>query len=713
MEIQTLNGSALLLTLSIGSALLFLIYWLYPKGVAPDTGFVRSVLRLLRFGAVAGLLILLLHPVVRFRHRNIRLPVVGLLLDDTISMTVLDNGRLRGGFLRSLNQSRPILDLGKRARVMTGLFSNRLDTLTPLEIDSMTFSGASTDLSRMLYDFQEQTAAEPVRSLILISDGRMSTGENPLYAARSCGYPIHTLVLGDSVQKPDLILEDVVANSVVYVDNPVQLNLMIRSPGFSDRVATVTLRSGQQILDQKKLRLTSEQAGHPLQLEFTPRQTGLQKLTVELSRFENEVTDENNRREIHVQVLKRRIRVALVAGRPSPDAGYINRFFSNHPDLDLETYTLRNDGSFYEGAFPSSQSLQETDVLFLADAPTRGFPRPVFRTIQQALETGVSLLWMAGPEMDLNQMKLISALLPFTEMQSAEERLVSIEQTEAGRRHPVTRIIRPGGDDASQGWHQLPSIYSGWLRLEPREGAAVLAQSETGIPLITAFHSGPVKTVALTGSGWYRLDMLMKGVGRDNQLIRSIFENSLRWLALHESVQPVQLQTDKGIVRAGEDVMIHVNVYGGLNQIAEHARVSGTVRFRQNNIQLEFETRGEGRYRALYRSFEGGEHQIAVQACYDDQVLGSDTASVMIDAFHPEYMDTRSNPGLMRSISRATGGRFGTPDSLASIVNAIQYPPFSEEKISEWNPLEALWILILLILILSTEWFIRIRNGML
>ncbi|NQT26109.1 VWA domain-containing protein [candidate division KSB1 bacterium] len=709
MNLQLQSEHALLLILTVVPVVLYLVYWLYPQTASSDAGWLCRLLRVLRFITIALLLFLLVHPLITFHHTRIKHPVVGLLLDDSQSMTVTDNGQSRGKTLSALLQDPAIKDLRSRANVLTGLFSNQMDTLTFQPVDSLSFQGIVTNFARTFQDFENIRTTESVRDLILISDGRMSAGENPLRIAQSFRIPIHTIVIGDSAQKPDLILDHVEVNPIVYVGQPVQFNFLVRSPGFTNQIATATLRADNQILTQKKIALISDQAGHPIQLEFTPEQPGFQKIVIELSRFENEMTYENNQREIYVQVLKRKIQIVLIAGQPSPDVGGIMRILTKNPDLDLKLFTLRDPGSFYEGAFPSAHVLQEADVLLLIDVPTRGFPQAAYRSIQQALQSGVSLLWMAGSEIDHSQLQPISTFIPFSAMQSTEAQLVAMQRTETGRSSPITQT---GSDDVSQ-WQRLPSIYSGWSRLEPKKEAAVLVESEAGVPLITAFHSGQYKTVALTGSGWTRLDMLMRGIGGDNQVIRTLFENSLRWLALRESIQPVQLEMEKRIYRAGEEMVVLARIFDDILRPVNGARVRGIIQSDEFQNPLTFEQLGEGRYRSNARSFAPGENQIMIQANLQDQMIGRDTVSVMIESFNPEYLNTRANPRMLRSIARATGGRFGTVDSLASILNGIQYSPISEENIIEWKPFGSLWILILLILMLSMEWLIRKRSGML
>lgn len=705
MTLELQGSHALLLLLTVTPIVLFLVWRLYSRTALFESGRMRRVLRALRIAATALVLLLLLHPWVRFRRTETRKPVVGLLLDRSASMTVADDGRTRGETLRKLLRIPAMEDLRSRAGIWTGLFSAGLDTAVSGPPDSLSFRGPSTDFAQTFRDVRTLQSEHPLRSILLISDGRMCAGGPPLQEARALRIPVHAVVIGDSVQKPDLVLDRTDIRSVAYEGRPVQVDVRIRSPGFAGRTVPVTLQSGERVLDRKSVRLVSDLAGQPARLEFTPDETGFQHVSVQLPRLDNEVTHENNQRDVIVRVLKRRIRAVLIAGLPDPDVGWFRRVLSGLPDVEVRTFTFRGSGRFYEGVLPSAQALQETDVLILLDAPAPGFPDSAIRAVQEALGAGAPLLWIAGPGV---LHRPVAEFLPFRLMQSGPRRPVEIRPTEAGLGSSLFKSEHGPID-----WQRLPSVYSGWSGLEPVQEAAVLAESESGVPLITQIHSKQHKTVALTGSGWRRLDMLMRGIGEEGRMIRVFLENSLRWLMIRESVRPVRIETGKRIFRAGENMTVDVRVLDAVLRPVDDAAVRGGIRSESTETPLRFESVGDGLYRASARSFDPGEHRIVVQAHVQDRPAGRDTLTVMVEPFNPEMLNTTANPRLLRSIARATGGRFGTADSLASILGAMQHAPTAETKTTEWAPLGSWPVLLLLILLLTAEWLIRKRAGML
>jgi hypothetical protein len=92
--------------------------------------------------------------------------------------------------------------------------------------------------------------------------------------------------------------------------------------------------------------------------------------------------------------------------------------------------------------------------------------------------------------------------------------------------------------------------------------------------------------------------------------------------------------------------------------------------------------------------------------------MGKDTTKFSITSFNPEFLNTNANPELLQGLADVTGGKSGPPDSLFNIVQAMNFPgreSISTREIELYNlPL----LLVVIIVLLSLEWFIRKRKGM-
>ncbi len=714
IHIQFLTPHAVLWLVPGIAICLFLSIFAYRQTLPPLAKGWRIFLAGLRFSALLLLLFVLLQPVIQVTRRSIRPKIVGLLWDGSRSMEVSDHSIVRSDILNRIDTYPNLKPLESRYNVQSFLFSDRLDSIPPNSQVGLSFTGTATDLAAILAAFQKRDVDRHVCAAILVSDGRITQGANPIRTAQTFGFPIHTVRIGESAEKADLILDDVKAIAVAYVDNTTQIEAVVRAPNLGGKAGEIQLRRNGEILSRKSLVLPAEGGEVRAELPFTPRESGFQKLQVVLPRLEDEFTDENNARDITIQVLKRKMSVLLLAGAPGVDIGFFRRMLAADPDVDLTIRTAKQDGGFYEGAMPSTSELRDFDLFVFLDFPSREVAEPAWMAIRQTLvEDGAPLFLSLGKHVNLQRLSQIQFRLPVVLAQNSTEREVHVSLTAEGRVHPVMQIHESEAEN-DRAWEGLPTLFSSWRSIRLQNNSQVLGETDRnpGMPLIVVGQMGQTKSLMVLGTGLARWDLMMQGIGEGNTVVRGFIEKSFRWLVLRENTKPVRVATDKRVYRAGETMKISVQAVDGLSNPVNDARIHGTLETASARQEIRFSPTEAGSYDATARSFEAGDGRIVVEASRGDQQFGRDTTDFTISRFSPEFLDTRSDPDLMKALAGATGGLSVSPDSLDAIIKTIDCPPEIVEKTREFSPLGSVWVLVLVLLLLSAEWFFRKRRGL-
>ena len=92
--------------------------------------------------------------------------------------------------------------------------------------------------------------------------------------------------------------------------------------------------------------------------------------------------------------------------------------------------------------------------------------------------------------------------------------------------------------------------------------------------------------------------------------------------------------------------------------------------------------------------------------------MGRDTTEFLVMPFNAELENLRSNPSLLRAVSRITGGGSVELAQMDSLINSLYFP--SHENITHrrfvFNRHPA--IMVLLLLLLGAEWWYRKRKDM-
>ena len=697
-------------------------FWIYRHTIPPVSGYYRGLLIFFRIAALVILGFILFGPVLHITTTRTKQPDVGLLIDASASMQIADDEKMRGETIRELLQSDPIKNLENRYRLMPYLFAENATVMEPFNPDSLAFNGFATDIAQAIRTIQENKGERILGGVLLISDGVYNSGENPLREIEDSDFPIYTVVIGDTLIKPDIILNQTMTNEITYVGNRVPVELSIRGPGFSGRRISLRLLKTGEILDQAVVTIPPHGREISHRLHFSPQEPGFDKMMVEITQLDGELTFVNNRRELYVKVLKSKFRVLLAADAPSPDFSFIKRLLSKDENIELITRTQKYGGSYYEGAFPGLSELRSIDLVILMGVPSRTTPRNTWNQLAEIFRnTKKPLFILTNNSTDNEKLRDIEALLPFSQLQHIQELSVVPRLTREGGIHPVTRVDENWESNASA-WHHLPPLYSVWNVTGMRPGCQVvvkgmseqesLTSTPEGQPLIMIRHVGGAKSLVVLGPGLYRWVLLMWGTGGTNTVLETFIGNAVRWLVTREEEKPVRFSTNKAVYRSGEGIIFSAQVYDEMYRPVEKALVTVTVKSSSDSTTEQLIDTGEGRYQKVSRYYESGTYHAEAEAVLHERLLGRDRIEFSVSAFNPEFLDNKANPDLMEGLAQMTGGTSGPPDSLSSIVEAMRFPPQNVRSSQEIALYDPIWMMAAIILLLSGEWFIRKRKGM-
>jgi hypothetical protein len=686
-------------------------FWMVRRSGFPAAAGLRRLLILLRSAAYLLILLVLFQAVMRFSGQNREKAVIAVLLDASASMETADDGVSRTRELEILLNSKPFRKFGNRYKLHWFLFSDTLRRLAA-KPDTMASGGNSTDLSLAL----EKTGLDGPDAILVLSDGIFNTGKNPVRQAREAGLPVFTLALGSPSVKPDLILAGVQTNEMVYAGNRTPVRITLRGQGFGGRTADVLLKSEGRILDRASAVIPEDGMDTQVTLHYSFEAPGFRKLTASVQPLQGERSGLNNHGEILVRVLKSRIKVLLLADAPSPDLAFVKRALSSDSTVDVTARTFKNGAEFYEGRFPDVAELDRTDEFWLLDVPGRAFPENAWQGVTAAvLKGGKSVLWITGKDMPRDRIQSLDHYLPVDFGTAGPERPVVPSITEAGRRHP---FLQTGGLERLV----LPPVYSIWPGCRVRPGSQVLMEAfpekpdpeNTGSrPLLIARNAGAGRSAVFALRGLYRWQLMLAGRERGQEAFRTWMGNAVRWLGARDGTKAVRLQAAKPIVRAGEENVISVQAYDESLRPVEGADVR--IRFLEPEGQnaLRLAEGGNGLYSAVMRPFQQGRYRVEAEAVWNGGVLGKDTTEFAVSAFQPEFLDTRARPDVLGAIADETGGRSGPPDSLEAVLDSMRFPEKTVTSIRQWDFAFRPFMLAAILLLLSTEWFIRRRKGML
>ena len=713
----TLDGStvALLLAACVAVAAAILFYRFTVPAVPSRTRLLLSALRSTALGLIA---FLIFAPALRLVTTREQPPLLGLLVDGTESMTLHDGGMPRFRIIDSLLRSAAAGELAASSRVQTFSIASGLQPVSG--VDSLTYTAPVTDLAGAIDALAQRHRRSPFNALLLISDGAYNRGEHPVHAAERLGVPIVAVGVGDTTERRDVLVARVAANSIVYegIESPVDVT--VRSSGVDGERVDVRLQSEGRILASSPLVLARGTREYATRLSYIPEGTGMRKYTVSVTGLNGELTAENNRRTFFARVLKSKLRIVALAGGPSADLTAMRLALGAGDRFDVAAYVQRPSGGWL-GQAPPGAVLDSADCVVLVGFPTGSTPQGFLQNLSQTLASRrTPVLFIGGREVDHAKAQMLGETIPFSAaMPSQTERLVAVEPVASERTNQLLALSRPEGADA---WRRLPPAYTTLTIYAPRPGATTLAEAQAqgglpGGPLILTRSVAGQKTMAILAHGIWRWRLMAQGRPETATLLSDFLTASVEWLTTREDTRSFRVSPGRAALAQGESVDFTAELYDANNRPVPNADVSVTVRSGETRVSAVLQAIGNGRYEGRIEGLPEGDYAFEARATDGQTGLGTDAGRFAVGGVNVEFQDTRMNRAVLQEMATATGGAFFTVDRFDSAVAAVRaLPSFVPERIEDDRRFE-LWTLPALlgavVALLSIEWYLRKRGGML
>lgn len=714
--VQQLNW---LLTALIFLLLTGLAWYIYRRTNPIVPPAIKHLLTFLRWAALILLMWIILEPIIRFIFFQNEPATIAVLVDNSASMSLEDNGVRRTDKVREFLTGPVFKTLSQQYQVEVWPFSTRLADAKITERDSIQFDGSGTDIHTALEQLAGAMAEKYWTATVLLSDGVYNTGANPVHYASEIGHPIYPIAIGDPAAKKDLLLVEVLANEVTYVDNQSPVSVRIRNIGYENLRTTVNLKQGSAIIASQEVQFSSAPADKVLQLQFTPKQEGIQKYSVEIRNQVDEATTKNNAQVFYTNVLKSKIKIVLFAGAPSSDLAFFSRVVNAEENLEARMYVEKSDGSFYLN--PGMSDLAEADIFCFVNFPTSQSSHQILtQLVQVCQQKARPIFLLAGNRIDNERLQRFYDFLPVNGRLLAKNfNLVTIQTASIRSDHPILAFVNNPAENIGL-LQQLPPVFQNFLanNLWPDAQVLLIADEAQSLnarnrsPVLAVRQFGKQKSVAVFAHQLWRWDLMMWGIGKDNKSYARLITHSIKWLASGNDEKRVRISTNKQKYHNREEISLSAQVYSEDFRPAADANVTAVIQKEDKTTQVTFKPVGDGFYQAVATVLEPGDYLCSLKAEKAGGLLGMDTTRFTVGEFNLEMQDVRMNAELLQNLAQNSGGKFLTISETNSLLNELKFPDRKIELNSELELFNNKLLLLLILGFLSIEWFLRKRKGM-
>ncbi|MEJ6568744.1 MAG: hypothetical protein QNL80_07745 [Akkermansiaceae bacterium] len=748
-----------------------LIFWSYRyerEALEPKRG--RFLLGL-RLGSLAVLAWILLEPVYsRYEEREIRREVV-ILIDSSASMNLVDDGQsaTRSELAQQALERSGLLDGLEGKIAVREVRAARRALLS--DADAIEGWDQATDIAGALNEVMEQVPPDQLAGVVLVSDGRHNRPGSIEDAARRYGIldaPIAVIASGSEIPPKDAAIVSVKAPDSVYLGDRVRMAAKLKFDGYRGKRAKVTLFSGDEELESREVAIPQDHHREEVRFRHVPDEGGIGEYRIVVSGLEDERFDNNNDWSFKTVVTDARTNVLIIEGAPRWEFRYLrNLFYGRDQSVHLQSVLLEPDrivgqqeakipasasrpfGDSKATALPASEEeWRKFDVIIVGDLEVNALSDEQWEILRLCVTDRAALLVLiAGPRSMPHAFssEAASRLIPVNYAASRRTYFGGKEKfnfalTNIGKSHPITAQVE-GRVRNEQVWAEFPELRWRHPITGIKDGAEVLLYAENSNKKKPVIRSGDRLNAALaeisnrrareaenallvtrqTGNGKVAM-LLTDRTWRLREGVGDVFHHRfwgqlVRWGAgpnLRSGTKTARLGTDQ-LTYTGDDPV----------SIMARLREKNLAPIRDEELVAEIFREGEkvGTVPLNYRDGSNGIHQAKAgpyrePGNYEVRLSGSELNEELATNFRvvgslsaTELAETTLNLPLLENIARLSGGRIleDGDDNLASLFLSGGE---TREELRETTLWDRWPLMLLLVILLTTEWVLRRRSGL-
>ena len=652
---------------------------------------VKFLLPVLRFLAVAFLAFFLLSPFIKNITRTVEKPIIIFAQDNSESIVVgKDSAYYKKEYAAEVVNV--LSKLSEDFDTNNYSFGNQISRGL-----SFSYKEKQTDMATLFQEIDNRFTNRNIGAVIIASDGLYNKGQNPIYSLKN-NFPVYTIALGDTTVQKDLILTNVLHNKIVYLGNKFPISIQIEAARLSGKNFTCTIFKGAEKLFSQQVNITSNNFSFEIQTLLEAKQKGIQRYTIALSRIDGEITYANNVKDVFVDVVDGKQKILILADAPHPDIAAIKNALETNLNYEVNSML----------ASDFNASLSGYNMVVLHQLPS--LRNPIQKIITDIEKQTIPVLFVLGSQ---------SSVPAFNKAQSD----LTITSNNGGTNNTLPLVdndfsLFTTSDEMKSYINKLPPLQSPFGSYKMNPSASVFCYQKIGVvetrqPLLFFTQQSEKKTGFICGEGIWRW-RLQDVFDHNNTLLF----NEL----ITKTAQYLSAAVDKSFFRVNgknnfyenELIEFDAELYNESYELINNPEVNMMI------------TNGEGKkFPYVFSKTSNGYHLNAGRLPVDHYHYEAKTQTgkkiyslkgeFSVSALQVESSNIVADHQLLYSIAKKSGGEMLDKNNLSQLIDIlskrddIHSVSHSEKKLSDMINLK--WIFFLLLLLISTEWLVRKING--
>jgi len=626
-----------------------------------------------RFLLITLLALLILEPVIKSTTKIYEKPIVVILQD--ASKSIKHNIQ---------NELNILSDELKDFEVYKYHFSDKIyDGFTDIN------NGLYTNYSNALDDVYSRFSNQNLSSIIFVSDGMYNKGSNPLYSD-NFNIPIHVIALGDTDILKDNRISSVKNNDLVFLGNSFISDIYIQSDKFKGTSAVLSIVNKGNVLFKKVISFTSNKEFIKVPVEIKALEIGIQSYTATLSLLDDEVLTKNNDYSFFVDVINSKYKILLLHDNTHPDIGSYIDVIDDNKNYAVDVIKTKDfKGNFLDYSLVVLHSLSKESKDVLSSLSKNDIPLLIFC------------------KQDYN---FYSSLMP------------NVKFKDKSSNNEVYTIINNNfnsfniSKELNEMILAMPPLFTsfGIYNISPSVNLMLnekFGSLQKNSPICVFDEVNNRKVGFLIGEGYWRWRLQDFNLNGNNLNFDELFNKITQFLLLRDDKSKFRVYYDKEI-NESDDFIIEAELYNDSYELDNTKDIELIITNKEDKEFIFRFDRFDNKYSLNVGPLSLGEYSFCATVDVKNYIK---KGSLTVKPVQLESVRSVADHQILYNLSDQTNGQFYSKnniDELVSLLNTTNNQTIISIEDNLKQIIDFHWILLIFLLIISIEWFVRKFNGL-
>ena len=638
-------------------------------------------LAFLRFISLFSIFLLLINPIISRKITEIKKTPLPIVIDNSKSISELKATKEASELYQKISENKAIAE---KYDVQLFSFDDEFQSLEQLD-----FKGNQSHIDGVAKNLKQlyRNANYPV---VLFTDGNQTMGNDYVFSFQE-NTSVLPVVLGDTTTVFDLKINQINVNKYAFLKNKFPVEVFLQYNGNQAISTTFSIQNGNQTIHKQTVSFSKDRRAQSISVLLNADKVGIAKYKAVISSNIKEKNTVNNTKNFAVEIIDQRSEIALVSVINHPDLGSLKRSIETNQQRKVSILKPEE-----------VKSLQNYNILILYQ-PTTSF-KAIF---EQNKVAQINTFIITGTATDFNFLNQVQNDLLFKMSAQKEDYLATFDSN--------FNLF----SQANIGFENFPPLEHKFGTIAAKSNVNTLLSArirnvQLQNPLLTFTENGSKRNAYLLGENIWKWRL-------ENNLNKKSFEDFdlftdkiIQFLVTNASKKNLNV-TYESFYNSGESIEITAEYFNKNYEFDDKAQLTIQVINSKTKASKKYDLlKATNSYKVNLDGLEAGNYSFKVT---EKQSNSSFSGSFEVLDFEIEKQFVNPDKSRLEQLATNTNGKVYYPNQIENLIKSLleneNYIPTQKETIKKSPLIDWIWLLILVVLSLATEWFVRKYNGLL